>query len=225
MAGWDGNGLFTFTYNWVNDAANGIPITASRMDGQFNDAVSGFDNCLTRDNQGKPSANLLPDTDNAYTFGNQSFRWSKGYFVGIAGTTTNSAPASGDIGEYISSTVPSGSAGPITSATATNITSISLTAGDWDVWGYVETAPDAGTTQSGIEGWISTTSATLPTRPNNGGVTLLQLPFNATANIGIPVGQQRMLLAGTTTVYLSISCTFAVNTNNAFGFIGARRRR
>lgn len=51
MAGYQGNGTFAFTYNWVNDAANGIPITTSRMDGQFNDAVSGFDLVICRDGQ------------------------------------------------------------------------------------------------------------------------------------------------------------------------------
>src|SRR6478735_4902769 len=73
MAGFNGAGQFSFTYNWVNDAANGIPITASRMDGQFNDAVSGFDLCLTRDGQGIATA-LIPfplglstDTLSAYT--------------------------------------------------------------------------------------------------------------------------------------------------------------
>lgn len=56
--GFDGNGNFFFTYSWANDAANGVPITASRMDGQFNDAVSGFDLCITRDGQGSASADI-----------------------------------------------------------------------------------------------------------------------------------------------------------------------
>ncbi len=59
MAGWNGSGGFTLTYSWVADAAAGIPITASRMDTQFSDlSVLGFGNTLTRDGQGKPSANL-----------------------------------------------------------------------------------------------------------------------------------------------------------------------
>jgi hypothetical protein len=58
VSGWDGMGGFSFPYNWVNDAANNIDITASRMDTQFATAVSGFDLCLTRDGQGSASANL-----------------------------------------------------------------------------------------------------------------------------------------------------------------------
>src|SRR6478609_9592360 len=110
MAGFNGSGQFSFTYNWVNDAANGVPITASRMDGQFNDAVSGFDLCITRDGQGKASATQLPDTDNSYNFGSQAFRWATGYFVGISGTVTNNDAAVGIIGEYVPSNVPIGSA-------------------------------------------------------------------------------------------------------------------
>lgn len=58
MSGFNGVGVFSFTYNWVNDATNGVPITASRMDTQFADATGGFDLCLTRDGQGSASANL-----------------------------------------------------------------------------------------------------------------------------------------------------------------------
>lgn len=58
MSGFNGSGSFSFTYSWQNDAANGIPITASRMDTQFGDATNGFDLCLTRDGQGSASANL-----------------------------------------------------------------------------------------------------------------------------------------------------------------------
>ena len=56
---WNGSGIFTRNYSWVNDAANNIPITASRVDGDMNDVVSnGLNNCITRDGQGGPTANL-----------------------------------------------------------------------------------------------------------------------------------------------------------------------
>jgi hypothetical protein len=56
---WNGSGIFTRGYSWVNDASNAIPITASRMDADTNDIVSnGLNNCITRDGQGGPTANL-----------------------------------------------------------------------------------------------------------------------------------------------------------------------
>lgn len=58
MSGFNGLGQFFFTYNWVQDSQNAIPITASRMDTQFNDAAQGFDNCVTRDGQSPATANI-----------------------------------------------------------------------------------------------------------------------------------------------------------------------
>jgi hypothetical protein len=58
MAGWNGAGLFSYTYTWVQDSANGIPITDSRMDQEFADAAGGLMNCYTLDSQTIPKANL-----------------------------------------------------------------------------------------------------------------------------------------------------------------------
>src|SRR4029077_4886616 len=51
----------------------------------------------------------------------------------LLGTATNDNATAGNVGEYIESVIPAGAAIAITSATNTNLTSISLTAGDWDV--------------------------------------------------------------------------------------------
>jgi hypothetical protein len=55
---YNGDGTFSFPYVWVNDAANGIPITASRMDTQFTNATQGFDNVICRDGQSTVTANI-----------------------------------------------------------------------------------------------------------------------------------------------------------------------
>ncbi len=56
---WNGSGVFNRLYSWVADKAAAIDITASRMDADTNDITSnGFGNCLTRDGQGQPTANL-----------------------------------------------------------------------------------------------------------------------------------------------------------------------
>lgn len=55
----DGTGTFVRLYNWVNDKNNGIPITASRMDNDTNDIVNnGLSDCITRDGQSPPTADL-----------------------------------------------------------------------------------------------------------------------------------------------------------------------
>jgi hypothetical protein len=55
---WNGAGVFTRLYSWVTDYGNSLPINPTRIDADTNDIVSGLNNCLTRDGQGKPSANL-----------------------------------------------------------------------------------------------------------------------------------------------------------------------
>lgn len=48
---YNGSGQFSLPYSWVNDASNGIAITASRMDTQFDNCVQGFDLVICRDGQ------------------------------------------------------------------------------------------------------------------------------------------------------------------------------
>lgn len=59
MGNWNGSGAYVRSYNWQNDAAANIPITASRTQPDAEDmATNGFGNCLTRDGQGVATANL-----------------------------------------------------------------------------------------------------------------------------------------------------------------------
>ena len=56
---WTGAGSFNRIYSWVADKAAGLNISSARMDADSNDiAANGFGNCLTRDGQGQPIANL-----------------------------------------------------------------------------------------------------------------------------------------------------------------------
>ena len=143
----------------------------------------------------------------------------------VHGVTTNSSAAAGFVGEYISSTVLVGSAVALTTATPANVTSISLTAGDWDVTGTVAFNPAGTTTQTILTGAVSQTSATLPTIPGSGAYASLGLTFTVGVGSVLPLSTTRVSLAGTTTVYLVAQATFAVSTMGAFGFLGARRVR
>ena len=79
----------------------------------------------------------------------------------LVGTTTNDSAAAGHVGEYIQSVIVSGSAVALTSTTPANLTSISLTAGDWVVDAVFQFTGNAATTVTYLIGSISTTSATL----------------------------------------------------------------
>lgn len=81
MSGYNGSGVFNFTYSWANDAANGIPITASRMDQEFADATSGFNLAMTRDGQGVATA-IIPFANGITIGGGQTLtNYSSGTWV------------------------------------------------------------------------------------------------------------------------------------------------
>lgn len=146
--------------------------------------------------------------------------------VGIKGTPTNDNAQAGSIGEFVSATVLPGSALSLTTAVAKDVTSISLTAGDWDVRGSVWFRPGSTTTSNQNIGWISTTSATPPIFPNNGaGWSSTSAIGTGVGDYGYSVGTIRLSLASTTTVFLSAFSNFAVSTNSTYGFIAARRVR
>src|SRR5574337_1898836 len=79
----------------------------------------------------------------------------------ILGTTTNDDAAAGYIGEVISSNIAVGSAVSLSSGTIANITSISLTAGDWDVYGWASSNVAGTTTITQFAAGGSTTTADL----------------------------------------------------------------
>jgi hypothetical protein len=58
MMPFNGAGTFTRNYSWVADAAAGIDVDATRMDADTNDIASGLSDCVTRDGQSVPTANL-----------------------------------------------------------------------------------------------------------------------------------------------------------------------
>lgn len=83
MAGFDGAGNWTRSYNWVNDATAGIKILASRQDTEWANVTSGFNNTLTRDGQGKPTADI--DWNGKSLTNVNNFGGTTGTFGTIAG--------------------------------------------------------------------------------------------------------------------------------------------
>ncbi len=139
---------------------------------------------------------------------------------GIVGTTTNDNTAAGNVGEVISGTNTGGTA--LTTDTPANITSISLTAGDWDVYGQVGYAASGYNLYTGYAA-ITTTSATLPAIYDTAAIATNNTLAATELSLTAPV--VRMSLAGTTTVYLVGQTAFLAGTCNGFGKMYARRAR
>lgn len=140
---------------------------------------------------------------------------------GIVGTTTNDNAASGYVGEVISSTVLFGSAISLSNNTNADLTSISLTAGDWDVNGNLSFTSSSNTI-TGAFGWISLSSATKPDGFNINGLA----PAGALlSNVNFSVPFFRVSTNSTVTVYISGYATFASGSATLCGQILARRRR
>lgn len=136
----------------------------------------------------------------------------------IVGVTTNSNAAAGSVGELISSVVNAAAAVNITNNVDANVTSIALTAGDWDVTGNVTFIPTIGLTSSSYI-WISTTSATRPD------ASLYSVTGSASFTYGAPAPYTRISINGLTTIYLSCRGEFSSGTCKACGGIYARRVR
>lgn len=134
----------------------------------------------------------------------------------LKGTTTNDNAPAGVVGEYATA---SGTNSPASGVVA-DIGSISLTAGDWDVEGAIQTNTGGNITGGSV--WLSAASATDPTFPNEGAYYTANVPPGT--NVRCPIGIRRFSLATTTTIYLSAQIFWTVSNTNT-GFIRARRMR
>lgn len=141
--------------------------------------------------------------------------------AGIVGTTTNNNANAGAVGEYIVADRLTNVA--MSNGVSINITSISLTAGDWDVNGGIYVVFSAAVGVSVI-GSVSLTSGTIGGGlPAYNGYCQLNAP--SMTNVALQTGTARMSLAATTTVYLVAYSNFGSGTCNGQGSISARRVR
>lgn len=147
----------------------------------------------------------------------------------VKGVTDGSDAAAGMVGELMDSFIPQGSAINLTTAVAVNVTSLNLTAGDWDVFGIVAYFGGATTIVTEAAASVSTTSATLATDGTLGRAFLIPAsasytPFS-TNDIMQQCGPVRVSVSATTTVYLVGRLKFTTSTATAYGELRARRVR
>ena len=156
-----------------------------------------------------------------------------GVIYGLAamttGVTDGSNAAAGDIGEILEATVASGSAVPLATATGKDVTSLALTAGDWEITGVVDRSL-AGTTLTIASCGISLTADTLPPQAGGSGLSPdaaaydLKALTTVTGTLNQLVSAEVNAASGTT-VHLVAQDTFSAGTVAAFGTIRARRVR
>ena len=154
------------------------------------------------------------------TAGNSTTALATTAFV-RTGTATNDNAAAGVVGEYLSAVQTANVA--MTNNVNTNITSLVLTAGDWNVEGNASIWFSINGNAIGAA--LSTTSATMPAGAAAQGYTQLNLTTQGFVGGQFPTGMIRLSLAATTTVYLVGVASLASGTCNGTGAIYARRAR
>lgn len=137
----------------------------------------------------------------------------------IKGQTNGAATTAGYRGEVLSAAVLAASAVSFTTATARNITSISLSAGSWLVTGIVCFVGSTAN-QSQIISWCSLTSATLPDNSIRSGMAY---PSGGSTQVNMPTAPLIVNVNTTTTVYLSGYSVFGSGTSVGSGYIIAVR--
>lgn len=179
----------------------------------------------------------IPDLNADYsvvgTAGTQTISGTKtfdGQLIG-KGTATNDSAASGYIGEIVSASTVRSAAVSLTSTVQTNIASISLTAGDWDI--RAMTGYTIGGSSTQLQAGISTVSASLSGAdtiavPDSSGQVRANMQYTAgsiTGDTTMVIPPSRVSLSSTTTYYLVAASTFSTSTVGAYGSIRARRVR
>lgn len=146
--------------------------------------------------------------------------------TGIIGSTTNDSAPVGSVGYFtsVTTTVGSGSVS-LSNATTGTAASLTLSAGDWDVWGTAYVSLSAVTSAAYVTG-IGTSAIVINGSLGANGFNSPAFSVSAyTNNIGYPIAPIRASVASSATYYLFQQLGFSGGTASAFGTISARRRR
>jgi hypothetical protein len=219
-----GVGLLSGANTWTgaNDFTGGsitIPTVATATN-----STAAASTAWTRLLLASPSAigNTAPNTG-AFTTLSATGAITPSQTAGIVGTTTNNNANTGAVGEYVSNSTTGVS---LSTGISANITSISLTAGDWDVSAAFVFNPANTTVFNLLAAGVSTTSA------NFGGLGTrqkVQYSTSITATAGyseeISSPTVRVSISSTTTVFAVASAFFSTSTMTCDSLIRARRVR
>lgn len=149
---------------------------------------------------------------------------SKSTGVAVHGTNTNDAASAGFVGEYVESVVSTSTNVPSSNNQFGDLTSISLTAGDWDVT-LVAWFTLNGATATDVEIGIGTATGNNGAGLVIGSNTIDIPPPTSTNDAGSTIPSFRVSLSSTTTIYGKIQVTFSAGTLKYRCRLSARRMR
>lgn len=207
--------------------ANGLPsastVTAATL--AFLDATSSVQTQIN----GKLSLSGGTMTGNIAMGGNSltgtgSVSFNNTATGGITGTTTNDSAAAGKVGEYVESVITS-LTNVATAGNLSDLTSIALTAGDWDVSASIYFIANGATGIASVRLAVSNTAG------NSGtglvvGNNYLFTSMGSNNETVITLPSYRMSLAGSATAYLKMNVTaYTGGPPQGEGRISARRVR
>jgi hypothetical protein len=141
----------------------------------------------------------------------------------IVGTTTNDNALAGQVGEYQGVQRLSTNGVTLTSGVDASLTSLVLTAGDWDVWGSVGFTL-TNNNVSVLGAWINPTGTVAPSIDQMGGNAYEPIGNNNPRAV-VPITPMRVSIAALTTVTLGTTTIFNSGTHVAWGKLMARRAR
>lgn len=183
---------------------------------------------------GSETADFIINTErSAGAVPSESFRLSAagnmtvGTTNSIVGTATNNNATAGNIGEEVNSTI-STYTNYTTTATYQNITSITLTAGDWDLSAFFTYSSNGATITAASNAIfvISTTTASAAGATEGQNINYVpQAALLGTSKFTDVVSPYRVSISGTTTYYLNTQATFTLGNPQYVGSIRARRMR
>lgn len=189
-------------------------LKSADLNGEFNNLVNVINNVNSGSTQ-LVSPSLGPLTSNL-SFTTTSTQ-------GIVGTTTNDSAAAGNVGEFIRSV-----GGPINAggnSAWTNVTTIALTAGDWDVTGvFVENNNSASLSNNTFT--VAVSKFTAGTQTDH--VYSDNTTDNVVGGVGVStttIAAWRVSVTGNQTIYAKAVIAYSAGTPQFFARLSARRVR